>query len=91
MKGMLVVVVTSLSVALVNTAALAGVNCNQVRKYLETGRTPQDIADTMVISVDDVKKCQAGGDAKGDGKDSPGAPSSAAPASTGTGPASPKQ
>ena len=33
-------------------------NCDQVKKYLKTGRTPQDVADTMVIPVDDVKKCQ---------------------------------
>ena len=38
--------------------AAAGVNCDQVKKYLKTGRTPQDVADTMVIPVDDVKKCQ---------------------------------
>jgi len=43
----------------VSTAA-AGVNCDQVNKYLKTGRTPQDVADTMVISIDEVKKCQAG-------------------------------
>jgi hypothetical protein len=91
MKCALVVAVVSLSVALANTAALAEVNCNQVRKYLETGRTPQDVADTMVISVDDVKKCQAGGDAKAGAKGSPGATGSAAPPSTGTGHASPKQ
>ena len=40
-------------------SAFAGPNCAQVNKYLQTGRTPQDVADTMVISVDDVKKCQA--------------------------------
>jgi hypothetical protein len=38
--------------------ANAGVNCDQVKKYLKTGRTPQDVADTMVIPLDDVKKCQ---------------------------------
>jgi hypothetical protein len=40
------------------TASAAEVNCKQVNKYLQTGRTPQDVADTMVVSVDDVKKCQ---------------------------------
>ena len=50
----LVVAATWVSVG----AANAGVNCDQVKKYLKTGRTPQDVADTMVIPVDDVKKCQ---------------------------------
>jgi hypothetical protein len=38
--------------------SLAGVNCKQVNKYLETGRTPKDIAETMVIDESEVKKCQ---------------------------------
>jgi hypothetical protein len=46
-------------------SSLAGVNCNQVKKYLDTGRTPQDIADTMVIPVEEVKKCQEGSDTAG--------------------------
>jgi len=50
----LVVAATWVSVG----AANGGVNCDQVKKYLKTGRTPQDVADTMVIPVDDVKKCQ---------------------------------
>jgi hypothetical protein len=36
-----------------------GVNCTQVNKYLQTGRSVKDVAETMVISEDDVKKCQA--------------------------------
>jgi hypothetical protein len=44
--------------------AHAAVNCDQVNKYLKTGRTPQDVADTMVVPIDDIKKCQAGGDIK---------------------------
>ena len=41
------------------------VNCKQVRKYLDTGRSVKDVAETMVISEDDVKKCteDTGGDA----------------------------
>jgi hypothetical protein len=35
------------------------VNCKQVNKYLDTGRSVSDVAETMVISEDDVKKCQA--------------------------------
>ena len=47
--------------ALLTTAGLGtanAVNCKQVNKYLETGRSVSDIAETMVVSEDDVKKCQ---------------------------------
>ncbi len=50
--------VLALGVSLGAGSAFAGPNCNQVNKYLGTGRTPQDVADTMVVSVEDVKKCQ---------------------------------
>jgi hypothetical protein len=45
---------------LVGTAGLsaAEVNCKQVNKYLQTGRSTKDVAETMVISEEDVKKCQ---------------------------------
>ena len=51
------------------TAAAAEVNCKQVKKYLETGRSVKDVAETMVISESDVEKCKAqagqeGGEAK---------------------------
>jgi len=36
----------------------AEVNCKQVKKYLDTGRSVQDVAETMVISEADVKNCQ---------------------------------
>jgi hypothetical protein len=40
-------------------SGLAGtVNCKQVNKYLQTGRSTKDVAETMVISESDVKKCQ---------------------------------
>jgi hypothetical protein len=51
---------------LVGSAGIAGaVNCKQVNKYLGTGRSVKDVAETMVISESDVKKCQeeAGADA----------------------------
>jgi hypothetical protein len=35
------------------------VNCGIVNKDLQMGRTPQDISERMMISVDDVKKCEA--------------------------------
>ena len=43
------------------------VNCKQVNKYLQTGRSVKDVAETMVISEEDIKKCQdeAGDAAKG--------------------------
>jgi len=34
------------------------VNCKQVNKYLQTGRSVQDVAETMVVDPNDVKKCQ---------------------------------
>ena len=34
------------------------VNCKQVKKYLDTGRSVKDVAETMVVGEDDVKKCQ---------------------------------
>jgi hypothetical protein len=42
-----------------STAAAGAVNCKQVNKYLQTGRTVKDVAETMVIDEADVKKCQA--------------------------------
>lgn len=39
-------------------AAAGAVNCKQVNKYLQTGRSVKDVAETMVIDEADVKKCQ---------------------------------
>ena len=41
------------------SAALAGVNCRQVRRYAATGRTPEDISMTMIIDIETIKKCLA--------------------------------
>jgi hypothetical protein len=73
-------------VSLIATTSFAAVNCNQVKKYLGTGRTAQDVADTMVIPVDEVKKCQEGSDAAGTQAVPPaaGANSSAAGAAQGS-------
>jgi hypothetical protein len=49
----------------------AGVNCDQVRRYLQTGRSVQDVAETMIVSVDEVKKCQASAPAQQKGEQSP--------------------
>ena len=46
------------------TASLATageVNCKQVNKYLQTGRSVKDVAETMVVSESDVEKCKAEG------------------------------
>ena len=79
------------AMTLAATTAFAGVNCNQVKKYLGTGRTPQDIAETMVISIDDVKKCQEGGDAAAAGGQPAAAAAPAAGGAGGTAPAAPKK
>ncbi len=42
-------------------AASADVNCEQVRRYLKTGRSAEDVAETMVVDLKDVKKCEAQG------------------------------
>lgn len=64
------------------TSALAEVNCKQVLRYLKTGRTASEVAETMVISEADVKNCQeqaaeqggeqAGGEKKEGGGDHQG-------------------
>jgi len=71
------------------TTAFAGINCNQVKKYLNTGRSAQDIAETMVISIDEVKKCQEGGGDAAGGQ--PAAPPPAGAAGAATAPAAPKK
>ncbi len=43
----------------------SAVNCEQVRRYLATGRSVDDVAETMIVDVSEVKKCQqAATDAK---------------------------
>lgn len=58
MKTILLGLAIALMVALHAATASAGVNCDQVRRYLKTGRSPEDIAESMVIDVSEVKKCQ---------------------------------
>ena len=45
--------------------SMAGPNCGLVKKDLDMGRTPEDISERMMVSVDEVKKCQEGGAAAG--------------------------
>ena len=37
--------------------ARAEINCNQVRRYAQTGRSAEDIAETMIIPLEEVEKC----------------------------------
>ncbi len=71
-----------LSIAGASVLVLAGaaigsaqVNCGIINKDLKMGRTAQDIAERMMISTDDVKKCEE--QAK---KDAPAAPAGEKPA-----------
>jgi hypothetical protein len=41
--------------------AMAAVNCDQVRRYASTGRSPEDIAESMIVDISEVKKCLATG------------------------------
>lgn len=34
------------------------IQCNRILKYLSTGRSPSEVAETMVISEDDVLACK---------------------------------
>ncbi len=54
------------TLALATAAAAGEVNCKQVNKYLQTGRSVKDVAETMVVAESDVEKCKAegAGDAK---------------------------
>ena len=73
-KALLGVVGASVLVLAGAAVGSAQVNCGIVNKDLKMGRTAQDIAERMMISTDDVKKCEE--QAK---KDAP-APGAAAPA-----------
>lgn len=55
-------------------AIASSVNCGIVNKDLQMGRTPEDISERMMISVEDVQKCAA------QAKEKTGAAGGAAPA-----------
>lgn len=80
MKRSLMIALVAAQIALGASAGFAAVNCDQVKKYLGTGRTPEEISDTMVVPVEEVKKCQAAGEAQ---------PASAPAPSGGAAPAAP--
>ena len=70
MKRGVLVIVGGLILATAGLGMAGEVNCKQVNKYLGTGRSVKDVAETMVISESDVKKCQdqAAGEGKGGGE-----------------------
>ena len=68
----------TLVLGLATLGMAAEVNCKQVNKYLQTGRSVKDVAETMVISESDVEKCKAadtGGGTTGGGGEMKGTPS----------------
>ena len=52
------VIGAALVLATAGSSFAGAVNCKQVNKYLQTGRSVKDVAETMVIEESDVKKCQ---------------------------------
>ncbi len=58
MRTRLLPLLVALGLLVATAGSALAVNCAQVRRYLSTGRSVQDVADTMILSVDEVKKCQ---------------------------------
>ena len=67
MRRGILVLGAGLLLGTIGVSGAAEVNCKQVNKYLQTGRSVKDVAETMVIDEKEVKKCQdqAGSEAKG--------------------------
>jgi hypothetical protein len=61
MRNLIVAVLFASGLPVLMPQSAAAVNCDQVRRYLSTGRSVEDIADTMVVSLDEVKKCEQAG------------------------------
>lgn len=76
-KALNLMLASGMLAAFLMPRAAQGVNCDQVRRYLQTGRSVEDVADTMVVSVEDVKKCQQGTTGQQKGEQTP-APTPAA-------------
>ena len=74
MKLGVLVIAGGLLLGTVGLGRAGEVNCKQVNKYLQTGRTVKDVAETMVVSESDVKKCQdqAGSEGKAGGGEKTG-------------------
>ena len=41
-----------------NACFAEAIQCKRILKYLDTGRSVSDVAETMVISEDEVRACQ---------------------------------
>jgi hypothetical protein len=62
------ILVAAFGCAIVGFATQASaINCEQVKRYLSTGRSVEEIAETMIVSVDEVKKCAPDAAEKKDG------------------------
>lgn len=48
----------AISVSALASAPVAAINCAQVKKMLDMGRSVDDIAETMVVDVSEVEKCK---------------------------------
>lgn len=78
----IVSVLVAAAVLCASVSARAAVSCEQVRKYAGSGRSAEDISDTMVVPLDEVKKCLEGekaGDKKAGSSKESGAGKEAAP------------
>jgi len=64
MKGAALVLTSTLILAGAPATVRGEVNCNQVRRYAETGRSAEDISETMVVPLDQVKNCLQTGEQK---------------------------
>ena len=73
MKTIVWGITMGMTIGLAASTASAGVNCDQVRRYLKTGRSAEDIAESMVVDISEVKKCKE----QEQGKEAP--PTPAAP------------
>lgn len=56
-------------VLLMSAGAAQAINCDQVKRYLSTGRTVEQIADTMIVPVEEVQKCVDSEKKKDDAKE----------------------
>jgi len=78
MKAMVSGVMVGATLLLGAHSAFAEVNCQQVLRNLKTGRSAEEVAETMVIDLNDVKKCQAAAEqAAPAAPAAPGAPAAA--------------
>lgn len=58
-----------LVVGIAGVGSASEIQCKRILKYLDTGRSVSDVAETMVISEDEVLKCKEEAEAEGAGGD----------------------